>query len=150
MAAAHLTRPSRRRAQGRGVRSPTWASMAHAHGLPPILGLGFEGEREGGAWATLAHPPWPPPPPPPFLEGGLISPPVSLYKVSLPMQLLHHQKHEIQCTCSTWRPLPCTIRPHLSPFSPMWLPGLELHRSEGFLLHAARRRAAGSLRKVPE
>ena len=51
------------------------------------------------------------------------------------MQLLHHEKHEIQCTGSTWRPLPCAIPLYLSPFSPVWLPGLELHRSEGFLLH---------------
>ena len=73
MAAAHLTRLSRRRAHEGGVRSPTWAFMAHAHGAAPSRVRVWR-EGEGGAWASLAHPPLAAAPPPPFLEGGLISP----------------------------------------------------------------------------
>ena len=54
MAAAHLTRPSRRIAQGEGWAASHMGLYGPCAWAAPLLGLGFEGE------GRVAHgPPWP-------------------------------------------------------------------------------------------
>ena len=74
-------------------------------------------------------------PPPPFLEGGLISPLAPYIKRASPCNCCTTRNTRSNTKGNTWRPLPLRHTLHLSPFSPVWLPGLELHRFEGLLLH---------------